>query len=306
MKLSIVIPCFNEERELPATLSALINHIPSAYSYEIVIVDNGSTDRSIDIAKSYDVTLIESKSHSVAGVRNEGVRYCNGEILVFLDADVEVTSAWGAALGQALDSLKETDVLGSHCSVPSSEKILFKYWYKAIEVNTSSHVGTGHMILYKTLFERLGGFNEKLTTGEDYDFCNRVKSRGGKILENEKLVVYHNGYPETLAAFFKRELWHGVGDWQSLRAVWSSKVLKLACIYMLLVTSALLIMATSPLVSLLFLVSTQSLLLLVAIKKFGVFDGYKGVVIRTVIFNAYFTARFLSFTAIFRVFRNEM
>ncbi|WP_394168166.1 glycosyltransferase [Saccharospirillum alexandrii] len=306
MKLSIVIPCFNEERELPATLSALIKYIPSAYSYEIVIVDNGSTDRSIEIATSYNVKLIESKSNTVAGVRNEGVTHCNGDILVFLDADVEVTKAWESELGYALRSLKETDILGSHCSVPNSDKILFKYWYKAIEVNSSSHVGTGHMILYKTLFERLGGFNEGLTTGEDYDFCNRVKLKGGKVLENEKLVVYHNGYPETLVEFFKRELWHGVGDWQSVGAIWNSKVLILACVYTLSVTSALSIMAIAPLMSLFILVGIQSLLLFVAIRKFGVFDGYKGVFIRTVVFNAYFTARFLSFTAIFRVFRKGM
>ncbi len=306
MKLTVVIPCFNEEQVIDSTLSSLLKYLPIEYEAEIIVVDNGSTDRSVMLAEKYNVRVIKDSSNTVAGVRNAGVKNAKGDILIFLDADVEVTGAWAAELIDALLNLEEKDILGSHCSVPPTDEWLFKYWYKAIEVNSSSHVGTGHMILHRCLFERLEGFNDTLTTGEDYDFCSRAKQLGGVVVENEKLVVYHNGYPRALSQFFKREMWHGTGDWQTFSFTRPSKVLFAAIAYFFAMIMGLSSISLSPVVGLFIILGTQVVLFLIALRKFGSFDGVKGLLVRTLVFNAYFMARFLSFLGAKRMFRKQM
>lgn len=80
------------------------------------------------------------------------------------------------------------------------------------------------MIVTRRFFDELGGFDELLETGEDYDFCARARLAGGSIVLDPQLVVTHEGYPRTLAAFIRREAWHGAGDFTSLPAVLRSKV----------------------------------------------------------------------------------
>jgi len=90
---SIVIPAFNEQEFIGDTLDALTNN-PASLSYEIVVVDNGSTDMTTKIALDKGVKVVSLLEGSISAVRNKGVSETSGEILVFMDADIVVSQSW--------------------------------------------------------------------------------------------------------------------------------------------------------------------------------------------------------------------
>ena len=84
-KFSIVIPVYNVEQYIKRTLDNIFNQTEK--DFEVIVVDDGSTDKSIEIAKKYDVKIIKTKHVSVSEARNIGVKHAKGEYLIFLDSD---------------------------------------------------------------------------------------------------------------------------------------------------------------------------------------------------------------------------
>lgn len=84
-KFSIVIPVYNVEKFIKRTLDSIVKQTYN--DYEIIIVDDGSTDKSMDIVKKYDVKIINSKHVEVSEARNIGAKQAKGEYLIFLDSD---------------------------------------------------------------------------------------------------------------------------------------------------------------------------------------------------------------------------
>ena len=82
---SIVIPVYNVEDYIKRTLDNIFNQTEK--DFEVIVVDDGSTDKSIEIAKKYDVKIIKTKHVSVSEARNIGVKHAKGEYLIFLDSD---------------------------------------------------------------------------------------------------------------------------------------------------------------------------------------------------------------------------
>jgi glycosyltransferase involved in cell wall biosynthesis len=81
--LSVIIPAFNEEKFLPRCLESLKNQ--KFKDFEIIVVDNNSTDKTAEIAKKFNVILVSEKSQGVAYARNKGAEIAKGEILIFND-----------------------------------------------------------------------------------------------------------------------------------------------------------------------------------------------------------------------------
>lgn len=232
--LSIIIPCFNEEGTISSTIRSILDIAADlGMPYEIILVDNGSTDRSAEIAKEMGAIVVFSNANTVSRVRNEGVLHARGNIFLFLDADVVLGKLWLDGFHKIVNSLiNERVIIGSHCSVPKDIKGIFRGWYERIENNSSdTHVGTGHMLVSSELFSQVGGFDAGLISGEDYDFCKRAEYLDCKIIVEPKLVAYHMGYPEKIKDFIRRECWHGNGDVGNLSRIWSSKVAVAALIF---------------------------------------------------------------------------
>ena len=99
-----------------------------------------------------------------------------------------------------------------------------KYWFKPLERGDNTHINSGHLIISRELFDEVGGFNEELQTGEDYDISARAKAAGIVLVDDVRLKVIHKGFPEGIGEFFGREFWHGKGDASSLAAILHSKV----------------------------------------------------------------------------------
>lgn len=244
--ITVVIPALNEATQLPRTLAAVHENL-RGLRYRIIVVDNGSDDGTPELARTAGAAVLVSPNATIGALRNRGARHASGRVLLFLDADVCLTPEWRSRLPVALARLDEAAyvVTGSHCAPPEQGSWIERNWYSNLATQEKvAHLGTGHMLVKRDVFLEFEGFNESLRTGEDYEFCQRVRAAGGLIINDPALAVVHNGFPKNLGGFIRREAWHGTGDAQSWQTVLGSKVAISAVIFivahLLLIASFLL------------------------------------------------------------------
>lgn len=215
--VSIIIPAKNEEKYISRCLDAVIKLNYPRSKYEIIVVDNNSTDNTRDIVKKYSsIILLGKKEGTIGAVRNFGAKHAKGEILAFLDGDSIPDSNW---LKVACNYFRNDGSIGSigfAISEPTSESTwVEKTWYK---IGSSSKYKTGlsktkwlssfNLILKKNLFYQVGGFNELLETCEDADLGYKMSQISNLIFSDEIRVV-HLGNTKTLKELFLKEMWRG-------------------------------------------------------------------------------------------------
>jgi glycosyltransferase involved in cell wall biosynthesis len=233
--ISIVVPAHNEARFLRGLLQSIRQFAPAGV--ETVIVDNGSSDDTSSIARNHGclVTKLDRRAFpSIA--RNAGVRACSGEILVFLDADVELTAEWGATLTAMIESLRARPmvVTGDQYHISQRPSWLERVWFDSLRARTPTYIDGGNLITTRTVFDAIGGFAEHLETSEDVDFCMRAISQGAELRVHHGFKVFHEGYPKTASGFVRRERWHGRSDFRNVHSVVRSKVAVAAVAFLLL------------------------------------------------------------------------
>jgi len=230
--VSVVIPAYNEERFIGATLRsvrAALKGIP----HEVIVVDNGSSDGTARLAEGEGARVITRPGRTIGAVRNAGARLARGTYLVFIDADVTLTRLWRSALPGVIGVLERAPrtLAGSMCSVPAGASWVERVWFAPQADESLSHLGSAHLIVRRSFFGEIGGFDESLATGEDYEISMRVVRAGGTIHRLSPEVVEHHGYPTTLTQFARREIWHGTGDCGSASAVLASRVAMAALVF---------------------------------------------------------------------------
>jgi glycosyltransferase involved in cell wall biosynthesis len=289
--ISVIIPALNEEKNIAQTLSALIG----SPNLEIVLVDNGSTDKTVEIASGFGLKVI-ARVGTIASLRNAGVEVSSGNMLVFIDADVTVSESWHKSIIE-IERLLDIDpmvVTGSRLLAHVSIGFLKRYWYMHLSSSESPYINSGHLITSRKLFNEIEGFNEQLVTAEDHDFCLRAAVAGATIAPRPKLVAYHEGYPKGLFAFVSRERWHGQQDVKNLSSFFVSKVAWVAAFNLVIIMAA----ATFTLfgqfwaIPIYFLTMYAGLFLLV-VKKFGI-KKISEMAIMPIVFYFYICGRTLS------------
>ena len=303
--ISFIIPAKNEEVLLPQTLKSIRQYASDLFVYEIIVVDNDSTDSTPSIAETYGACVISKETGTIGALRNAGSRIAKGKFLVFLDADVSITQQWCDVVGGVLQNIADDMpvITGSRCSVAEDAGWIADAWFRRAPMeHETTHVGTGHMIVGREAFDKLGGFDESLRTGEDYEFCERAKRQGGRVFENRNLRVVHYGVPATLLEFAKREVWHGSGDAESLSNMLKSKVAVLSLLFLLAHIWLVVSLIVSADEVMLYILPALLVLLIVAgsaIKKY--YFSSVGVVLKNmVLYYFYFWGRSLSL--LYRVF----
>lgn len=273
IKVSFIIPCFNEVEIIADTIKKVIEEAESnGLNYEIVVSDNMSSDGSVEEVRRLNIEPVLSSGSTVAQVRNDGFRKSTGELLVFLDSDVFLGNLWGSNFLKTIDQVARNKrlITGSHCSVPENLNQPFLSWYKGIEKDSrNTHLGTGHLIMHRDLFEDVGMFNGVMESGEDYDFCQRARQKGAIIHHDDNLKVYHMGYPDGMRAFIRREAWHGASDFTSVRSFLESKVAIVSMAFFFAHIAMLVSLLTGS--SMIFVISFSllvSLLFISVLKKF--------------------------------------
>lgn len=179
-KISVVIPVLNEEKTIKLLLDVL-----KKSKVEIIVVDGGSTDKTLKLCKG--VKVIKGK-HNRSEARNIGVAKAKGNMIVFTDAGCIPEKNW---LNELL-KVKADVVAGFYKGLPQNifEKCLVPYvLVMPDKLDENFLPSTRSMAIKKEIFLKYGGFDPKLDTSEDFEFANRLKNAGIKITIAPKAIV---------------------------------------------------------------------------------------------------------------------
>jgi glycosyltransferase involved in cell wall biosynthesis len=178
-KVSIVIPAYNEEKLLPQTLESLSNQ-KFNYPFEIIVVDNASTDNTGQIASSWGVKVIHEKKKGITYARQKGLLESKGEIIISTDADTIFEKDWFNNLVKPFFKNKWINITYGPSVYPTSSKFkvkLFqtiynglKFFFQAIPTMVAGH----NMAFRKARAMEVGGYKTKFTHGEDVEIAWRM------------------------------------------------------------------------------------------------------------------------------------
>ncbi|MGE7874034.1 glycosyltransferase [Bacillus paramycoides] len=211
VKFSIIIPAHNEEKYIRKCLDSIAK-ASEAYKdqTEVIVVLNRCTDKTGEIAKSYNCITLKNNDKNLSKIRNEGAKIASGEIIITIDADTQMTEsmlsnvdkylASGKYIGGGVTGKFERISLGIFLSamliiIP----LLFKY----------GAISVGIFWCYKKDFMAINGFNENMLMAEDADFAKRLKELGKQ--NNKKFGTIKNGMITSCRRFDK------YGDWALLK-----------------------------------------------------------------------------------------
>jgi|Deesub1362A_J573_1020465.scaffolds.fasta_scaffold00162_24 glycosyltransferase involved in cell wall biosynthesis len=212
--ISIVIPTYNAERFLPGLLESIFRQ--GVEDTEVIIVDDCSRDRTVEIAKRYPVRVIElERNAGPARARNIGVREAKGDIILFLDADVVVMDG---TIKEVRDHFERDPsarcVIGICETEPLNKGFVPKYMAMFEYIHLIGREGNRVSVfaprcgaIRKDFFERIGGYNESYRGAdvEDFELARRV-NRTDPIILNEKIRVRHQfaDFRQAVRNYFKR------------------------------------------------------------------------------------------------------
>lgn len=192
--ISVVIPAYNEEKYITPCLKS-VKEQDFDGKYEIIVVDNASTDRTGEIAREYADIVIYEKQKGVAMARESGWKKAAGEIIAFTDADTMVSGNW---LSEIKKGFEDRDVIAIYGPVflidgGPIKKWMAKYmltWFLVFNdlIRHPNFIGSNFAVRRRSMQE-IGGFDTSLKSAEDIDLALRFKSVG-KIVFTHKLVVY--------------------------------------------------------------------------------------------------------------------
>ncbi len=210
---SIIIPVFNK-LELTQQCLMHLAEVTTGISYEVVIVDNHSTDGTREFLESLsgDVQIIcNSTNLGFAKACNQGARVSKGKHLVFLNNDTIPRVGWLEALVHEVDVHSDVDIVGSKLLYPDNTiqhaGVVFSRTFHtpyhlfsgvhenlpAVNVRREFQAVTAAcMLVRKETFGKIGGFDEDFVNGfEDVDLCLRVRQMGQKVIYQPKSCLYH-------------------------------------------------------------------------------------------------------------------
>ncbi|HET9837525.1 MAG TPA: glycosyltransferase [Candidatus Angelobacter sp.] len=213
--VSIVIPALNEEKMIGRCLEALAKMDFAKERFEVILVDNGSTDRTREIAESFrdrlNLRILEKRGVRISALRNFGAQEARGGIVAFLDADCLAPKDWLERM-IALVPAQGAGIVGAHYLLPENSTWVGRTWHRYQEAEKRgevSHVPAGDLIMRREDFLRIGGFDESIQTNEDYELCERARANGLTVRAVPEIGVVHLGTAQSLRAFFRKQAWHG-------------------------------------------------------------------------------------------------
>lgn len=197
MKISVIVPAHNEEKLLPATLEFIRAALNACEAHsELIVVDNESDDRTAEIAQTAGARVVDEKVRNISRVRNTGAGSTTGDILIFIDADTRVPEM---LFRKIADEMSDPQCFGGAVAVEYGR---FKRWWMRFYSMGWGFWGKvfnmkqgAAQFCRKSVFDKLGGYDERIFLGEDIDFYWRLtafaKREGGNLrfIEQPKVVT---------------------------------------------------------------------------------------------------------------------
>ena len=211
LKLSVVVPAFNEEAYLPATLDSLRTAAEAlglrpGVEVETIVVDNNSRDRTAAVARQRGAVVVHEPVQSIARARNAGARRADGDVLVFVDADVVVPPEFLSVIHAAMSD--PACIGGGVETAWQARRLLVRLHLNAwgLLVRVSGMVVGAAQFARRDGFEQVGGYDERTWIGEDVDFIWRLGRLGRRTGRRIRRIRKPPVRPST-RRFDKWPLW---------------------------------------------------------------------------------------------------
>ncbi len=217
-KVSVVVACYNGERTLNACLASLgrLNYP----DYEVILVDDGSTDDTRNIAGQFqNVRLIRQEHLGLSVARNAGIAAATGEIVAFTDADCRADADW---LYYLVGDLLKSDFagIGGHNFLPPEDSLVATAVmvspggpsHVMLSDREAEHIPGCNMAFYRWALEEIGGFDRLFqTAGDDVDICWRLQHRGHQIGFSPGGFVWHYRR-STVRSYLRQQSGYGEAE----------------------------------------------------------------------------------------------
>ncbi len=203
VEISVIIPSYQEEKLIANILRQFDSDIRNSFSIELIVSDGGSKDGTVKIAKKYADLVIENNSkikQNISIGRNIGASNAKGKILIFVNADTIISNV-KQFLKDVEKEFENLKIVGLTCPVyvyPQEEKLKDKLFHLFLNIYffTLNLIGIGMgrgecQVIRRESFLKIGGYNEKIAAGEDFEMFKRLR-RLGKIKFLWKHRIYES------------------------------------------------------------------------------------------------------------------
>ncbi|WP_433532933.1 glycosyltransferase family 2 protein [Micromonospora sp. CA-263727] len=213
MRVSVVVPNYNKERTLHDCLSAV--YAQTTPPAEVIVVDDASTDRSRRIAAGFPCTVLAFPvNRGVSAARNAGAARATGDVLFFVDSDIALAPGALAAAVRTLEAYPDCGVVqGIYDLRPlyddgpvEAYKTLFEHFWRRRATGVTATTMFALTAVPKTVFDLVGGFDERLRDAEDVEFGTRLPARY-EIRMSDEMVGRHDDVDQLwpyLSELFRR------------------------------------------------------------------------------------------------------
>lgn len=212
--ISIIIPAYNAEKSIQGCLDSLLTQQDYDGEKEVIVVDDGSTDKTRDLVSKYNITLLRQDHKGPAAARNLGARTAKGRVILFIDADCVADKSW---ISEMFSPFQESGIAGVQGVYRTTQKdIVARFSQLEIENrykrmlarNSIDFIGTYAAAYTRQVFLENDGFHEgfQSASGEDPDLSFRLADKGHKLVMAPKAIVYHQ-HPSTIGKYLKQKFY---------------------------------------------------------------------------------------------------
>ncbi|HYT82491.1 MAG TPA: glycosyltransferase [Gemmatimonadales bacterium] len=226
-RISVVVCTYNGSRTIRECLEGLAR---LAYrDYEVIVVDDGSTDATAAIAQEYACRLIRTENRGLANARNTGLKAATGEIVAYIDDDAYPDPHWLSYLATAFMSTSYAGVGGPNIAPPGDGPIAEcvarapgRPLHVLLTDREAEHIPGCNMAFRRACLAEIGGFDPRFrTAGDDVDVCWRLRDSGWTLGFHPAAVVWHH-HRNSLRSYWKQQLGYGRAE-AMLERKWPEK-----------------------------------------------------------------------------------
>ena len=215
--ISVVVCSYNGSKTIDKCMQSLF-HL-EYQNYEVIVIDDGSTDSTASIVSKYPARLIRTSNHGLSAARNRGMTEARGEIIAFMDDDAYADPHW---LNYLAIAFQETDhaCIGGPNLVPPEDGWMAQCVARApggpihvlLSDEQAEHVPGCNLAVRKSAMQEIGGFDTRFrTAGDDVDFCWRLQNTGFTIGYHPGAMVWHHRR-NSISAYFRQQRGYGKAE----------------------------------------------------------------------------------------------
>jgi O-antigen biosynthesis protein len=225
--VSVVVCSFNGSRTMRGCLEGLGRlDYPD---YEVIVVDDGSTDGTAEIAAEFDVRLIRTENRGLSSARNSGLAAANGEIVAYIDDDAWPDPHWLQYLAHTLMTSSHVGVGGPNIAPGGDGEVADAVAnapggpvHVLLSDEVAEHIPGCNMGYRREALEAVGGFDEQFrVAGDDVDICWNLQAHGGTLGFSPAAMVWHHRR-NSVRAYWKQQKGYGKAE-ALLAAKWPEK-----------------------------------------------------------------------------------